>query len=204
MFTPRLLKHISEIRQRVRNFKFERTPTGLYFPAMQAYARGQFREWVNDDLAGARVHGNLVVDQGLNYAIATSLLSGSQILLNSWFMALHAGIGPVLSSWTATNYTSNSSEITQTSPEGYSETNRQPWTGVADTGNTSADNVASPAVVTIVTAASLDINGAALISSNVRGGVSGTLWGAVVYATTRTLGDGDSYNVQYEFDLNTP
>jgi hypothetical protein len=202
MFTPQLFKHLNEIRQRIRNFQYERTLNGLYFPKMQAFAQGQIREWANDDLAGARVHANLVVDQGLNYAIDVALLSGSQILLNSWFLALHAGTGPVLANWTATNYTSNANEITATSPEGYSEANRQAWAGVADTGNTSADNVASPAVVTIVSADTLDINGAALISSNVRGGVGGTLFGAVIYGTTRTLGNDDSYNVQYEFDLN--
>jgi hypothetical protein len=204
MFTPQLLKHLTEIKQRISRFQFERSPRGLYFPAMGAIACGHVKEWANNDFEGMGSHENLVVDQGLNYAIEVALLSGGQILLNSWFLALHAGTGPVLSTWTASNYASVATEIVATSPEGYSEANRQAWAGVANTGNTSADNSASPATVTIVTATQLQVNGAALISSNVRGGTGGTLMGAVVYAATRFLGNGDSYNVQYEWDLNTP
>ena len=204
MLTPRLRKHLTEIRQRISRFQYERTPNGLFFPAMNALAAGHFREWANNDLNGALIHNNLVVDQGLNYAIEVALLSGSQITLANWFLALHSGTGPVLSTWTATNYASVANEITATSPEGYSEALRQSWLGVANAGNTSADNSASPAVVTIVTASQLQVNGAALISSNVRGGTGGTLMGAVIYGATRFLGDSDSYNVQYEWDLNTP
>ena len=53
------------------------------------------------------------------------------------------------------------------------------------------------------TASSLDVNNAALIGGdNVKGGTTGTLIGCTVYSATRTLGNGDTYNVQYEFDLN--
>jgi hypothetical protein len=204
MFTPHLLNHLAEIRQRLRNFQYERTLRGLFFPAMGVQVCGHVREWANDDLAGAGYWDNLVVDQGLNYAIEVALLSGGQITLASWFLALHTGTGPVLSTWTATNYASVATEIVATGPEGYTEANRQNWLGVANAGNTSADNSAAPAVVTIATATQLQVNGAALISSNVRGGTGGSLMGAVVYAATRFLGDGDSYNIQYEWDLNTP
>lgn len=202
MFTSRLAKHINEVRQRISRHQYDRTPNGLYFPAMHARAGGIYTEWANDEIEEAGIHDNLVTNEGLNYAVDVALLTGSQIALASWFMALHSGVGPVLGTWTAANYTTNAVEIVATSPEGYSEANRQAWSGVANTGNTSADNSAAPAVVTIVTAGSLSVNGAALISSNVRGGGGGTLMGAVVYAATRVLGNGDLYNIQYEFDLN--
>jgi len=120
-------------------------------------------------------------------------------------MAIHSGSTPPAAGWLGSNYSTNAQEITSTGPEGYSETNRQAWTGAANTGNTSADNSASPATVTIVTASTLSVTGAALIGNdNVRGGTTGTLMGAVQYGATRSLGNGDTYNVQYEFDLVTP
>jgi len=210
MFTAELTKHLSEIRGYLRNFKFEFSSKGIYFPAMKAVAQGQFIEWPGNpfshlDRQAAGIWPNLVVDQGLNHAISITLLGGTQIPAASWYLAIGSGIGPVLAAWTGANYTANGVEWTGEAPEGYDETTRQAWTGAANTGDTSANNTASPAVLTIATASSLAVNNAALIGSdNVKGGVTGTLMGSVIYGATRTLGDNDTYNVQYKFDLNTP
>lgn len=206
MFASELRKHWSEVRRNIQRFKFERAPAGLFLPSMGgAMIRGQFREWPNDEIHLAGIHQNLVVDEGMNYVIDAALLGGTQIAAASFYMALHSGSAPPAAGWDGSDYATNATEITATGPEGFTPATRPAWTGVANAGNTSADNSAAPAQVTIVSAGTLDINGAALIGGdNVRGGTTGTLIGAVKYSSTRSLGNADVYNVQYEFDLNTP
>jgi len=210
MFTQNLIKYLREIQHNLSRFKFEFTPSGLYLPTMKATIQGKFTEWPGHpfshlDRLDAGVYPNLVVNQGINHMISVCLLGGTQISAANWFMAIGSGVGPVAATWTGANYATNASEWTAEAPEGYSETVRQQWVGAANTGNTSADNTASPATVTIVTASSLNVNNAALIGSDsVKGGTTGTLMGCTIYSTTRTLGNGDTYNVQYEVDLNTP
>jgi hypothetical protein len=207
---PQLAKYLREVKSAVLNRRFEFAPNGLYLPAMKVMLSPRFIEWPGnpfsvEDRALAGVWPNLVVDEGKIYLISVGLLTGSQITLANWFMAIHSGATPPAANWDGANYATNASEITATSPEGYSEANRQGWSGVANTGNTSADNSASPAQVTIVTASQLTVRGAALIGGdNVRGGTTGTLMGAVQYGADRLLGNGDTYNIQYEFDLVTP
>ena len=212
MFTlaPQLTKYLKEVRRAVLGRKFEFAKNGLFLPSMGVILAPRFREWVGNpfsdaDKALAGVWDNLVVDEGKNYLISVGLLTGSQITLANWFMAIHNGSTPPDAAWLGSNYSTNAQEITALTPEGYSEANRQAWAGVANTGNTSADNSATPATVTIVTASTLSVTGAAVIGAdNVRGGTTGTLLGAVQYGATRSLGNGDTYNIQYEFDLLTP
>ena len=161
---PQLVKYLREVKAAVLNRRFEFAPNGLYLPSLKVMLAPRFIEWPGDpfsieDRALAGVWPNLVTDEGKNYLIAVGLLTGAQITLANWFMAIHGGATPPAAGWTGANYATNASEITATSPEGYSEANRQGWSGVANAGNTSADNSVAPAQVTIVTASALIVRG---------------------------------------------
>jgi len=187
----------------MRNFQFEISPRGILFPKANVIAHGAWRDYINGRLVG--VTGNLVVDQGLNHVLSVALLGGTQIGASSWYIGLASGGTNPTAAWTGANVATNFSEITSTT-QGYTEANRQAFTGAANSGNTSVDNSASKAAFTIAASAPpLSVTGAFLVGSdNVRGGTTGTLLSAVKYASTRDLNDADDYEASYEVDLNTP
>jgi hypothetical protein len=198
-----LMKYRQEFARYIRNFQYELSPAGIFFPKANVIARGVYKDYINGQLAG--VTPNLVVAEGLNFALSVLLLDGSQIAAANWYLGLGSGGTTPATGWTGGNVATNFSEITSTT-QGYSETNRQVFTGAANTGNSSVDNSVAKAVFTIAASAPpLTVTGAFLVGSdNVRGGTTGTLLSAVKYASSRDLSDADSYEVQYEIDLNTP
>jgi hypothetical protein len=190
-------RHATEFLRYLRNRQFERTENGgILFPRAGIVARGAYFDSVNGapfQLAGH----NLVVNQGLEHFLGVTLTSVSQI--TTWYLAIFNGAASPAATWTAANFAANATEITTE----YDEANRQTWTPDAiDTGDYSVDNDTSPASFTIN--AALNVEGAALLSSNVKGGTAGILVSATKYAATRVLADGDDYAVRYGIDLNTP
>jgi hypothetical protein len=202
MFTQ-LRRHITEFSRYVRNYQYEVSPEGILFPKANAILSGRYKDFRNGILLGCSP--NLVVDEGLNHLLEIELLGGSQIGAAAWYLGIFSGATTPATTWTGSNVATNSSEITSTS-QGYEEANRQAFTGAANAGNTSVDNSAAKAALTIkASAPPLNVTGAFLVGSdNVRGGTSGVLLSAVKYASTRALSDADSYEVQYEIDVNTP
>jgi hypothetical protein len=202
MFTQ-LRKHITEFSRYIRNYQYEISPEGILFPKANAIVSGMYKDYRNGVLLGCS--RNLVVAEGLNHMLAIELLSGSQIGAANWYLGIFSGSTSPASTWTGGNVATNSTEITSLT-QGYSEANRQVFTGAANTANSSVDNSAAKASLTIAASAPpLNVTGAFLVGSdNVRGGTSGILLSAVKYASTRALSDGDLYEVQYEIDLNTP
>jgi hypothetical protein len=198
-------RHAGEFLGYLSNHQFERSPQGILFPKAGIYIRGRWTDWCNGQLLG--VNHNIVVNDGLNHMIGVALLDTSQIAAANWYIGLGTGttaeVGAV--AWTGANIASNASEVTSTT-DGYSEANRQAFAGVANTGNTSADNSAAKAAFTITsTGGTTDFECAFLVGSdNVRGGTTGTLMSYMRYGSTRALNAADNYEVQYEVDFNTP
>ena len=63
-------------------------------------------------------------------------------------------------------------------------------------------NLSSKAVFTIVCTTSINISGAALLSSNTKGSTSaGTLASASRFGTVRTVNSGDAFELGYEVEL---
>lgn len=192
-----LARHAGEFLRALRGHRYERTATGLYFPDAQVEARGMYVHDVNGQ--DQRTDKNLLVDQGLTHMLATEFGTGSKI--SSWYIALYAGAVTPAANLTAASFPATMSELTSTA-EGYLETTRQlfnPGTAVAD----GIDNTAAKAAFTIVTASQLNVNGAALISSNVRGDTSGVLASATRFTATRVLSNTDIFNVGYRVTLTS-
>ena len=188
------MKHQKEIAQFIQNGDFESTPEGLLIHR-GILASGRYTHSVNG--ADERVDHNLIPDEGIAYILGTALGATSKI--SSWYLTVFSGNVSPAASWTAANFTANSSEITSTT-EGYSNTTRPIWTA----GSVSSGvigNLSSKASFSIVCTSSVNIAGAALLSSSTRGGTTGVLASASRFLTTRVVYTGDSFELGYEVQL---
>lgn len=197
LLSNELKRHAGEFLRALRNFKFERTETGVFFPAAKVEARGMYAHDVNGlDL---QLDPNLLTDQGLTHMLSVEFGAGSKI--SAWYLALYAGNISPAANWTATSFAGTASEITSTT-EGYTETTRQLFVPGAAASNI-IDNVGTKAAFTIATATQLNINGAALLSDSARGSTSGTLASATKFGSTRVLSSGDVFNCGYRVSLTS-
>lgn len=192
-----MARHAGEFLSALRNRKYERTPEGLYFPAAKVMAAGCYVEDVNGE--DERQHKNLLTDQGLTHMLGVTLGGTSKI--SAWFIAPYANSVNPAATWTASNFPATAGEITSNT-EGYSETTRQAFTPGAAAANM-IDNVASKAAFTIVTASTLTIAGAGLMSANVKGDTGGVLVSATRFSSARILNNGDVWNCGYRVQLSS-
>lgn len=174
---------------------YDMTESGLVFPSLDVLAKGEYFDRVN---GGEWVRTpNLVVTEGLAHILNTAL--GAKAKTANYYLALFSGATAPAANWTAANFTSVASEIVSMT-EGYSNATRPVWTPTEATGN-SIDNMTSAASVTIATASTLNVTGAAMLSNPTKGGTTGTLVSATKYATARTFQSGDIYEVGYRLSL---
>jgi hypothetical protein len=199
-------RHAHEFAGYLARHQYEKSDSGILFPKAGLYLQGRFSDFVNGVPIGVQME-NIIVDSGLNHMLGVELLGTTQIGAAAWYIGLGTGttaeVGAV--AWTGANIATNASEITSTT-DGYSEANRQAFTGAANTGNTSVDNSASKAAFTITsTGGAISVENAFVVGTdNVRGGTTGQLLSYKRYASTRSLNNADNYEVQYEVDFNTP
>lgn len=175
---------------------YEATEQGVYFPKQGIVARGEYFDRIN----GGEWHttGNLVVNEGLTHLLNVAL--GSTAKPAGYYLALFSGATAPAANWTAANFASVASEIVSMT-EGYTNATRPSWTP-ANTLTNSIDNFASVASLTIATAATLNVTGAAMLTNSVRGGTTGTLISASKYAAARTFQNGDVYEVGYRLSFS--
>lgn len=193
-----LQKHSREFATALRNHQYEMTDEGgVLFPKQSAIVSGVYTHNING--SDERVDSNIVVTEGMNH-ILNVVLHGTTAVATWYFGLFSANVTPV-STWTAANFTANATEITSNT-EGYSETTRQAFVeGAASAG--SINNTASKAAFTIATATSITVWGAGLLSSNVKGGTTGTLLSSAKFTAARTLYDTDVFNLGYTLSLTS-
>lgn len=191
------LKRLPEIAAALAAGNVEQTASGVLFPTMAALVSGMYVHDVNG--ADERTDHNLVTIEGLNYMLNTSLRA--QTPETAWFLALFAGNVAPQASWTAANFTANSTEIVSSS-QGYTETTRRPWTAPAAV-NGNVTNTASKASFTIAATSTLTVNGGGLLSASAKGGTTGVLMSASKFATARNLENGDIFNLGYALTLTS-
>jgi hypothetical protein len=191
-----LQRHGSEFARAIRNLKFDQCESGIYFPAQRVIAQGVYRTRVN---GGAwEDTPNLVPTEGLTYLMS---LLGAGSKLPNWYVALYAGAITPVSTWTASNFAANATEITS-GTEGYTEANRVAWVpGTAAAG--AIDSNASPATFTIATATTLAVNGVAMLSASAKGATSGVLVSAARFGATRNFVASDTFDVKYGLSLTS-
>lgn len=183
-----------ELQRAVRNHRFEQDEAGgVIFPAAKLRIGGVFDYQLNN---GPIEYGpNLIVTQFLNSML--DQLFGATAKIGSYYIAPYEGNVTPTASWTAANFTSNSTEFIA-----YDEATRQAWTTGSASGG-SIDNTASKASFTISAApAQTTIWGAALLSASGKSATSGVLVAANKAATARSgLVAGDIITIGYTLSV---
>lgn len=187
----------AELIQDLRADRFDVTDEGLYFPRQSVLASGEYFDRVNGQGAWAR-KPNRIVKEGLVHILNVSL--GTTPKPAGYYLALSSGSTTPADSWTAANYAAVAGEIVSMT-EGHTGAMRPTWTPVNASASASIDNMAAVASLTIATSGVLNVTGAALLTNNVRGGTSGVLISASLYAAPRTFQSGDMYELGYRINL---
>lgn len=175
---------------------YQLTDDGILFPRQGILASGEYFGRVNGG-DWEKEGDNLITTEGLAHILNVAL--GSTAKPAGYFLALFSGAAAPAANWTAASFAAAASEITSMT-EGYTAATRPAWTAGTATGG-QIDNMASVASVTIATASSLNVTGAALLTNSTRGGTTGVLVSASKYAATRTFQNGDTYEIGYRLTL---
>ncbi|MGB1650244.1 MAG: hypothetical protein ACPHEP_04400 [Acidimicrobiales bacterium] len=188
------MNHLKEMTQFVENGDFEVTDEGVLIHR-GILAKGKYTHSINGE--DVRVDTNLIPSEGI--ASILSVAFGADTQITAWYLAVFSGAVTPAANWTAANFTATASEITSNT-EGYSDATRPAWTPGAVT-NGVIGNLASKATFNIVCTTSVNIAGAALLSSNTKGGTTGVLASATRFASTRQVYNGDAFELGYEIEL---
>ena len=185
-----------EVSKALAQGDFQVTDDGILFPRQGILAQGEYFGRVNGGI-WEKEGDNLITTEGLAHILNVAL--GTTAKPAGYFLALFSGAAAPAANWTAAGFAATANEITSMS-EGYTAATRPTWTpGTATAG--SIDNLTTVASVTIATAASLNVTGAALLTNSTRGGTGGVLVSASKYAAARTFQNNDTYDVGYRLNL---
>ena len=188
-----------EAAREIRAERFDITPEGIYLPRIGARAAGEYFGRVNGG-AWQKEGDNLIVTEGfahlLNVTFDTSTAKPA-----GYYLAIFSGNTAPAANWTAAAFAAVASEIVSMT-EGHTGATRPAWTP-AKTTTGSIDNMAAVASLTIATSSQLNVTGAALLTSSARGGTTGVLVSASLYAAPRTFQAGDIYELGYRINLTT-
>jgi len=183
-----------ELQRAAANYKFEQDEEGgLFFSRTGLRLAGVFDIQKNDE--EVEHFNNLIVAEFLNSALEQ--LFGATAKIGTYYIAPYAGNVSPTASWTAANFTANSTEFTA-----YDEAARQVWTpGSAAAGVIS--NSASKAVFTVSAApAQTTIWGAGLISASGKSATTGVLVAANKASAARdNLVASDTVTIGYTLTL---
>lgn len=196
--SEQLIKHRREIATALSNGHYELTDGGVLIKAgIDALATGVYVHSVNggQDL---REDPNLLVDEGILHMLNVAF--GATAKTANWYLALFANQINPAANWTAGNFAATAGEITS-GTEGYSNATRPIFTS-APAAAGQITNLAAKAAFNIVCTTSLNVEGAALLSNSGKGSASGVLASASRYNATRTLYNGDVYEVGYGVSLS--
>ena len=186
-----------EAAREIRAERFDITPEGIYLPRIGARAAGEYFGRVNGG-AWQKEGDNLIVTEGfahmLNVTFDTSTAKPA-----GYYLAIFSGNTAPAANWTAAAFAAVASEIVSMT-EGHTGATRPVWTP-AKTTTGSIDNMATVASLTIATSSQLNVTGAALLTGSARGGTTGALVSASLYAAPRVFQNGDIYELGYRINL---
>lgn len=185
-----------EVSKALAQGDFQVTDDGILFPRQGILAQGEYFGRVNGG-TWEKEGDNLITTEGLAHILNVAL--GATAKPAGYFLALFSGAAAPAANWTAAGFAATANEITSMS-EGYTAATRPAWTPGTATAN-SIDNLTAVASVTIATAASLNVTGAALLTNSTRGGTGGVLVSASKYAAARTFQNNDTYEIGYRLNL---
>lgn len=187
-------QHFREFADAIDRGDYQVTDDGLLLKNA-VLARGVYHAFVDGDLVERKP--NLVPLQGLQYFLEAGLTGATAHTM--WYLAIFAGAVNPMANWTAANFASGASEITSAT-EGYSNANRPQWVPGSISGS-KLGNLSDLAAYNIVCTTNINIAGAALLSSNTKGGTSGVLVSATRFEAVHTVNNGSTFELGYEIEL---
>lgn len=185
-----------ELAKAIHHENFDVTAEGIFFPKQGVMASGEYFDRING--GEWERTPNLIVTEGLAHILSVAL--GATAKPAGYFLALFSGAAAPAANWTAASFAAAASEIVSMT-EGYTSPTRPAWTPPASTATNSIDNMAAIASVTIATTGQINVTGAAMLTSSVRGGTTGKLISATKYAADRVFQNGDTYDIGYRLSL---
>lgn len=187
MVTDMMSRWKAEFARALRNFRYDRTENGVWFPAQKAGFGGLF----------TLIRPDFDPVDGKN----TVTLPWLDKLLDTYFNAASAPPGCYIapftnavtpsSALTAANFASTQGEYT-----GYTQSTRVAWTSNGSSASQKVSNSNAPATFTIGTSATT-LNGAGLLTSSAKGAVDGVLVAAARFDVGNTLSSGSTFKIQY-------
>jgi hypothetical protein len=182
-----MAKHRAEAIRRLRNGQYEVTDSGaILVPAMKLQFAGHFETQVGN---GAwEIHPNIVTNEGILHILDVALDQGSAN--SAFYIAPFSGNVTPAATWTAANFTSNSTEFTN-----YDETTRVAWTNDAAASN-AIGNTTTPATFTIGTGGGT-IRGAGLLSASAKSATTGKLVAAARFSADKAMAEDEELRVKY-------
>ena len=189
----------AEAAREIRAQRFDITPDGIYLPRLGAIASGEYFGRVNGG-ALSKEGDNLIVTEGFAHILNSTFDTGTA-KATGHYLAIFSGNTAPAPNWTAATFAAVASEIVSMT-EGHTGATRPVWTPLK-TNTGSIDNLTTVASLTIATAGTLNVTGAALLTSSQRGGTTGALVSASLYAAPRVFQNGDVYELGYRINLTS-
>lgn len=191
-------KHAKEFGKYVQNHQYDVIDDGgVLFPRACAVAHGGYLHDLNGQ--DERFDKNLLPDQALIYLLSVGYNNGTRA--PTWYVALYAANYTPVPGITAASFPATASEITSIT-EGYAGAVRPLWVPTSPV-TPMIDSLANRSQFNIVTASSLVINGAALLSVATKGAITGTLGSISKFAASRLAYNGDAFNIAYRVVLTS-
>ena len=191
--SPSLLKAMLSAIDREH---YDITDSGIVFPSVDVMAGGEYFESKNGISMGPPTRNKIVVE-GLAHILNVAL--GTKAKPAAYYLALFNGAAAPADDWKAASFAAVAGEIVSMT-EGYTSATRPVWTPL-NTATGSIDNMVSVASLTMATAGTLTVTGAAMLTNSTRGGTTGDLISASKYAAARTFQAGDTYDLGYRLNL---
>lgn len=197
MLEKDLAKHAREFSGYINKGNYEECESGLLFPRAGVKVFGEYAHSVNGE--DERTDANLLPVEGLNSLLNVALGSGTKYA--GWFLALFSGSYTPTGNEIAATFPSIATEITS-NLEGYSETTRRPWQPATPAAG-AIDNLTTKATFTIVTASTVTIRGAALLSESAKGSINGNLVSISRFGADRVQYNTDVFSLGYRVRLQS-
>lgn len=191
-----LLRFAKEFVKAVRDGNYSRSEGGILIKK-GLMLRAVYEEGLMSDPDSFRKTHNLIPDAGILKILGLAFYSDSKI--TTWYLAPFSGSTTPAANLTAATVTATQTEITSGS-EGYTESVRQTYVPAAPASG-KVTNTASKASFTIITASTLTVTGAFLVSASAKGATTGTLASCVKFGTARVLNNTDVWGLGYEVSL---
>ena len=184
-----------ELARELRAERYDLTPEGVYFPRNGALVGGVYYDRVNS--GEWTITPNIITDQGFAHLLNVAL--GATPKPAGYYLTIHNGSATPAANWTAANYPAVAGEIVSLT-EGYTGATRPQWTPEPATAGV-IDNLAAAAEFTIAATGTVNVTGAAMLTSSQRGGTTGVLVSAMLFPAERQFQDGDKWELGYRLTL---